>query len=61
MAVAISSLRGGQPTGTTEFITSFFMRTTASANRLTSAWCPASTAPFASMKGNAAYVGFSEP
>src|SRR5215470_2459851 len=61
MVLGIVSDSGGQPTGTTEFITASFIKDTASpSKKIWTSW-PASANAFAWRKAKAAFVGSSEP
>src|SRR6476646_2292778 len=57
----IVSDSGGQPTGTTEFITASFIKDTASPSKKIWTSCPASANAFAWRNAKAAFVGSSEP
>src|SRR5437588_8995167 len=60
-SLARTSARGGQPTGTTALATDFRIKDTASPRRnIWTSW-PASESTSPCRKGNAAFVGSSEP
>src|SRR5258705_7637376 len=60
-SLARTSPRGGQPTGTTALTTDFRIKDTASPRRnIWTSW-PASESTSPCRKGNAAFVGSSEP